>query len=160
MNSSSIFSVGNYLIDSNEVYIITNISDGRLYYRPAQDNGPHSTVTGSIPVDNAIAAGFRLPLTPAEIKRFLTELKAAKPAPIELLIESKSYRDLITPNDPFKVIPLLKQLWISQNQVIPSFSSNNRDTLENILAHLAVEFSLVTHSPVASIRKKFAAALS
>jgi len=159
MNPTSNYKVGSYLIDSDQIYKISKIEDGRLYYVPADVTGHHPSVTGSIPEINALTAGFRPLLDTKEIDRFFKEVAATKVS-TELPIDSKYYKEMTNPNDPFKVITLLKQLWVAKNQVNVNFSGNNRDTLENILAHLSYEFSLVTKKPAESMRKKIISALS
>ena len=159
MIPTSNYKVGSYLIDSDQIYKISKIEDGRLYYVPANTDGHHPSVTGSIPEANALISGFRPLITPKEVARFFTELAATKVS-TDLPIDSKYYKDQTNPNDPFKVLVLLKQLWTAKNQVNVNFSGNNRDTLENILAHLSYEFSLVTKKSQDLMRKKIIAALS
>ena len=158
MIPTSNFKVGSYLIDSDQIYKITKIADGRLYYIPASAEGHHPTVTGSIPEANALSAGFRPLISAKEVDRFFVELSKAKKS--AEIIDSKYYKDLTNPNDPFKTIPLLKQLWIGKNQVNVNFSGSNRDALENILLHLSYEFSLVTKKSQDLMRKKIIASLS
>jgi RNA polymerase-interacting CarD/CdnL/TRCF family regulator len=159
MTPTSNYKVGSYLIDSDQIYKISKIADGRLYYVPANSDGHHPSVTGSIPEANAVISGFRPLLGIKEIDRFFKEIVSTKVS-TELPIDSKYYKDVTNPNDPFKVIPLLKQLWIGKNQVNVNFSGNNRDTLENILFHLSYEFSLVTKKPAEAMRKKIISCLS
>lgn len=159
MTPKSNFKVGSYLIDSDQIYKISKIAEGRLYYVPANTDGHHPSVTGSIPETNAVTAGFRPLISHKEVDQFFTELAATKVS-TELPIDAKYYKDATNPNDPFKVITLLKQLWIGKNQVNVNFSGNNRDTLENILSHLSSEFSLVTKKSPETIRKKITDALS
>jgi RNA polymerase-interacting CarD/CdnL/TRCF family regulator len=157
--TSSNFKVGSYLIDSDQIYKITKIDEGRLYYVPANGDGHHPSVTGSIPEANALAAGFRPLLSAEEVKRFFSVLSSTKVS-VDLPIDPKYYKDTTNPNDPFKIIILLKQLWIGKNQVNVNFSGNNRDTLERLLEHLSYEFSLVTNKPKDTVRKKIISDLS
>ncbi|MFZ2152987.1 MAG: hypothetical protein WAV41_02925 [Microgenomates group bacterium] len=150
--------VGSYLIDSNQVYEIYKIAEDRLYYRPAIAGGNHATVTGSIPAANIDAAGFRPLLDAKQIRQFYIDLVKSKP--LDIPIDSKLYKDLIISNDPFKIIPLLKQLWKSKNTPLVNFSGSSRDTLEDIISHLSLEFSLSTDKSPDSIRKKILATLT
>jgi RNA polymerase-interacting CarD/CdnL/TRCF family regulator len=149
------FRVGDYIIDSEQIYVISKIDKDRLYYLPANTVDRNQTVTGSIPLANAISSGFRTLITPTEIKTFFKQL-AQKQIVVEPSepIDPKNYKEFICQNDPFKNIPLLQQLWITKNKIDTTFSSNNRLTLEAITGHLAEEFSLVTKKPVDSIKAK------
>ncbi len=149
--------VGSYLIDSNQVYSITKIVDDRIYYHPAVSGGNHPSVTGSIPAANAALAGFRPLLNADEIKKFFVELAKAKPSSEP--IDSKLFKDMVISNDPFKIIPLLKQLWKSKNQPNVNFSGTSRDTLEDIISHLTLEFSLSSKKTPELMRKKIMDAL-
>jgi RNA polymerase-interacting CarD/CdnL/TRCF family regulator len=150
------FRVGDYIIDSEQIFIISKIDKDRLYYLPANaKDDKYQTVSGSIPLTNAISSGFRTLITPAEIKSFFKQLAQKQPVlePPEP-IDPKNYKEFICQNDPFKTIPLLQQLWITKNKIDATFSSNNRLTLEAITTHLAEEFSLVTQKPAASFKDK------
>jgi RNA polymerase-interacting CarD/CdnL/TRCF family regulator len=157
MTTTNNIKVGSYLIDSNQVYSIYKIVDDRLYYRPAVSGGNHPSVTGSIPAANAALAGFRPLLNSDEIKEFFVQMAKAKPA--EEPIDSKLFKEMVITNDPLKIIPLLKQLWKSKNTPEVNFSGTSRDTLEDIISHLALEFSLSTKKSPESLRKKIMEAL-
>jgi RNA polymerase-interacting CarD/CdnL/TRCF family regulator len=149
------FRVGDYIIDSEQIYIISQLDKDRLYYVPANTKDKNQTVTGSIPLANAISSGFRTLITAAEIKTFFKQL-AQKQIVVEPTepIDPKNYKEFICQNDPFKTIPLLQQLWITKNRLDATFSSNNRLTLEAITSHLAEEFSLVIKKPADSLKAK------
>jgi len=149
--------IGSYLIDSNQVYSIYKIEDDRLYYRPAVSGGNHPSVTGSIPTANIAMAGFRPLLSPEEIKIFFTQLTKVRPATDP--IDSKQFKEQLINNDPLKIIPLLKQLWKTKNLPNTNFSGTNRDTLEDIISHLTLEFSVATKKSPEVIRKKIMASL-
>lgn len=152
------FRVGDYLIDSERIFVISSIDSDRLYYRPPASETDHQTVTGSIPTKNVTTAGFRSTLSAKEIKRFLSELSLSPPA--SEAVDPKAFKDLICQNDPFKLIPLIKQLWKLKNTPDTIFTSSNRDTLEGIISHLVSEFSLVTKQSPESIRRQITKALS
>ncbi|MBI2465438.1 hypothetical protein HYV64_04825 [Candidatus Shapirobacteria bacterium] len=149
--------IGNYLIDSNQVYSIYKIENDRLFYRPAVSGGNHPSVTGSIPEANIAMAGFRPLLSAEEIKTFFTQLIKVRPATEP--IDSKLFKELLINNNPLEIIPLLKQLWKTKNLPNTNFSGTNRDTLEDIISHLTLEFSLATKKSPDSIRKKIMASL-
>ena len=158
MALSQDFHVGDYLIDSERIFIISSIYSDRLYYRPPASETDHQTVTGSIPTKNVTSAGFRNTLSAKEIKRFLSDLSLTPPASDP--VDPKAYKDLIYQNDPFKLIPLMKQLWKLKMTPDIIFTSNNRDTLESIINHLSTEFSLVTKQPSDTIRRQITKSLS
>jgi RNA polymerase-interacting CarD/CdnL/TRCF family regulator len=149
MNSQ--FSVGDYIVDSDSIYIITKIDQGRIFYSPANTEGHHPSVTGSIPLDNLVSSGFRPLCAKTEIDQFFKELSQAKTGEI---IDSKLHKDLRCLNEPTKLIPLLKQLWTNKNNPDLNFSGSNRDTLEKIVDHLSREFALSLKQDPDKIRKK------
>jgi len=156
------FRVGDYIIDSEQIFVISKIDKERLYYLPANaKDDKYLTVSGSIPLQNALSSGFRTLITPSEIKSFFKQLAQKQPPrdPPEP-IDPKNYKEFICQNDPFKTIPLLQQLWITKNKIDTTFSSNNRLTLDAITSHLAEEFSLVTKKPAPSIKDKIIRILS
>lgn len=146
------FNVGDYIIDSDQIFVVSKIDQNRLHYRPTKAEGRYQSVTGSIPVQNVTSSGFRSLLTAKDFNTFITQLSLAK-ASLEP-IDPKFFKELLCQNDPFKIIPLLKQLWIHKNNPAVNFSGSNRDTLENILCHLTDEFSLVTGRSPESIRTR------
>lgn len=152
MNSPTPYRVGSYLVDSSQIYSIYKVADDRLYYRPAVKIDQHPSIIGSIPKDNVELAGFRSVLTKEEIDKFFTSLAKTK-APSEVY-DAKMTKEILISNDPFKVIPLLRQLHRIKSKGETDFTSTNRDTLEDILSHLSIEFSLSTKKSIESIRKK------
>lgn len=148
MNSQ--FSPGDHIVDSDAIYIITKIEQNRVFYKPV-DDGQHSSITGSIPLDNVITAGFRPLCSKHEIDEFFKQLSLAKKGEV---IDSKLHKDLRCLNEPTKLIPLLKQLWTNKNDPNQNFSGSNRDTLEKIVDHLSREFSLSLKQKPETIRKK------
>jgi RNA polymerase-interacting CarD/CdnL/TRCF family regulator len=146
------FNVGDYIIDSDQIFVVSKIEQERLHYKPTKAEGRYQSVTGSIPIQNVSSSGFRLLLAPKDFNSFITQLSLAKPS-LEP-IDSKLFKELLCLNDPFKIIPLLKQLWIHKNNPATNFSGSNRDTMESILRHLTDEFSLVTHKSPESIRTR------
>ena len=150
------FHVGDYIIDSDQIFIISKIDKDRLYYLPAnKEDDKYHSVSGSIPLANAISSGFRTLITPAEIKTFFKQLAKKQPVlEVPEPIDPKNYKEFICQNDPFQNIPLLQQLWITKNKIDATFSSNNRLTLETITNHLSEEFSLVTKKSPESIKAK------
>jgi RNA polymerase-interacting CarD/CdnL/TRCF family regulator len=157
MNAPHPYKIGSYLIDSNQIYTIFKISDNRLYYRPSDKTG-QSTVTGSVPQSNVALAGFRTPLAKADIEQFFTAL--SKSRNINSPIDQKLYKDIIIANDPFKLIPLIQQLWYNQNQANSTTSNSLKETLSSIITHLSNEFSLSTGKKPGFFQAKIIACLS
>ncbi len=153
------FKVGEYIIDSDQIFKVSKIDSDRLYYQPINTDGRYQTIHGSIPIKNVSSSGFRRLLSAKDFKNFIIELTKIKPAP-EFPIDSKMFKETLWENDPFKIIPLLKQLWLQKNKPNVNFSGNNRDTLESILTHLTDEFSLVTKKSPESIRNRIINAIS
>lgn len=152
------YRVGDYIIDSDQIFIVSKIESKRLHYKPTKAEGRYQSVTGSIPIENVTSSGFRQLLAPRDFNTFITQLSLAKAGPEP--IDPKIFKELLCQNDPFKIIPLLKQLWVHKNNPLVNFSGSNRDTLENILRHLTDEFSLITHKSPESVRTRIINAMS
>jgi RNA polymerase-interacting CarD/CdnL/TRCF family regulator len=152
------FNVGDYIIDSDQIFIVSKIEQERLHYKPTKAEGRYQSVTGSIPVQNVASSGFRLLLAPKDFNTFITQLSLAKVSPEP--IDPKLFKEILCQNDPFKIIPLLKQLWVHKTNPAANFSGSNRDTLESILRHLTDEFSLVTRKSPESVRTRIINTLS
>lgn len=156
MNST--FEVGAYLIDSDSIYIITKIDKDRLFYRPSNPVGRYASVSGSIPLQNILSSGFRSLLDKVQIHQFINLLSIKKPLPE--LIDPRTYKELCCLNNPTAIIPLLQQLWTSQNTPNTNFSGSSRDTFEHILNHLGEELAHVLKITPDTARKKLLSALS
>lgn len=152
------FSVGDYIVDSDQIFVVTNLSGDRLYYEPVKTEGSFRSITGSIPVQNVSSSGLRHLVSPAIIKDFFKKLTVK--CSNEILFDPKSYKDILYLNDPLKSAPLLQQLWKSKNKTDNNFTFNNHLTFDNIVNHLAEEFSLAAHKNPDYFRKKIISTLS
>lgn len=159
MSSDPVYIVGDYIIDADQIFVVTSISDGRLYYSPVDSEGRYQSVTGSIPIQNAASSGLRKVVSPKVIDSFFKELATATPVDT-ILIDSKFYKDILYLNDPLKVVPLLQQLWKSKVKNDNTFSFNNRLTFDNIVNHISAEFALVNPKPSDFFRKKIISTLT
>jgi RNA polymerase-interacting CarD/CdnL/TRCF family regulator len=158
MSKNTSFSVGDYIIDSDQIFVATRITADRLYYQPAKAEDRLQSVTGSIPLQNVLSSGLRHLISLETIKIFFKKL--AEPPPPEILFDPKSYKDTLYLNDPLKNVPLLQQLWKSKNKTDNNFTFNNRLTFDNIVSHLSEEFSLVSKKTPDYYRKKILSILS
>ncbi len=157
MSKKDFFSVGDYIIDSDQIFVVTKISSDRLYYKPAKDENSQ-TVTGSIPVENVFSSGLRHIVSHETIKDFFNKLSTSLSD--NDLIDTKLYKEVLYLNDPLKNVPLLQQLWKSKSKVNNSFTFNNRLTFDNIVNHLSEEFSLASSKTSDYFRKKIISILS
>jgi RNA polymerase-interacting CarD/CdnL/TRCF family regulator len=164
MKSTSGFSVGEKIIDSDHIYLVYEIKNQKvsasesreyLYYKPLSNSGPR--MTGAIPTNNAQKAGLRKLMSKSEIEGFLKTIK--KTSPLEI-IDYKIYKDILCLNDPVKTLPLLKALWIKKKEMNETFSRSDQEILETIMTHLVNEFSFVTKTDPDVVRKKLQQYLS
>jgi len=132
------FSVSDYIIDSDQIFIVTHITSDRLYYQPAKKEDCNQSVTGSIPIKNIASSGLRHPISSDIIKTFFKNLAINIPNPLPF--DAKSYKDILYLNDPLKNISLLQQLWKSKNKIDKNLSFNNRLTFEGIINHLSADY--------------------
>lgn len=158
MSPNFAISVGSLLIDSSQVYVVSQITEGRVYYHPVADpQDSRSQMTGSVPLTNIDLAGFRQLFTSKQIDIFYQTLASTK---TESIIDPKSFKDLTTSNDPLKLVPLIRQLWQEKDQSNSLLVNSHRDTLEKILSHICQEFSLVSKKSTDQVYKKIASILN
>ncbi|MBP9818009.1 hypothetical protein KBC75_04670 [Candidatus Shapirobacteria bacterium] len=147
------FKAKGYAIDCEQMYIIKKIEGDRLYYDSVKNDKNVHTISGSIPMANAISSGMRPLLSKEEVKEFFVEL-GKKVSVEEIPIESKFFRETICLNSPIKIVPILKQLALSKTQQPVGFVGSRRDTFETILKHLTDEFSVVLGEKPEKVREK------
>ena len=104
------FNVDDRIVDSDQIYVIFKIDEGKIYYRPVDNS--KSGCTGSIPTNNLVQACIRPLMTKSEVKIFLENLSKEKPLEVPLSTNSKInngafLKEVIYLNDPVKTAKLL-----------------------------------------------------
>lgn len=150
------FSVGEKIIDSDGIYVIFKIDEGRIHYRPVSDG--KNGCTGSIPIDNLIQACIRPLMSKAEIKLFWENLTDEKPLEIPFSNNSKVnngafLKDILYLNNPSKTAKLLIYL-AGLKKDLNKLSYSDQAVFDQALNHIVDEISVVTENPSRKIQEK------
>ncbi|MDD4026968.1 MAG: hypothetical protein PHO75_02140 [Candidatus Shapirobacteria bacterium] len=156
----NIFSVGDYIIDFENIYQISSEQDQKDYsgktlsyffYKPIESNGQNES-TYSTPVGNIFKSGLR-PLIGQDIVKKLYKEAEEKMDP-ESIIDYKSIKETLYQNDQSKSLVILKQLFLEKEKAPEAFSRTNKEILESILKHISNEIAFVTKKPIDKVREK------
>ena len=151
MKNMTVFSVGELISDSEQIYKIHKIDNGVMYYKPRVVEERHDSVECSIPMANADRAGIRKLLSKSDIDSFFEYL--GKIDVSGTTVDYKSVKDVLSINDPLKTVPILKLL-LKNKAGAANFSRSDEDLLGKILVHLTDEMSLITGVAQEKIRSK------
>jgi RNA polymerase-interacting CarD/CdnL/TRCF family regulator len=144
----NIFSVGDYIIDFENIYQISSQKDQQdcsgktmsyFFYKPIEVTNQNVT-TYSTPIGNIFKSGLR-PLINQDIVKKLYKEAQEKIDP-EAILDYKSIKETLYQNDPGKNLVILKQLFLEKEKIQES------------LKHLSSEIAFVTQKPIDKVREK------
>ena len=153
------FSVGDYIIDFENIYKIISEKDQQdlsgktlsyFYYEPIDES--NSRTTYSTPVNNIFKSGLRPLINQDVVKKIYRE--AEEKIDHDTIVDYKSIKETLYENDPGKSLIILKQLFLEREKVAEKFSRTNKEILESILKHISNEISFVTKKPTEKISEK------
>lgn len=156
----NIFSVGDYIIDFENIYQISSQKDQQdcsgktlsyFFYKPIEVTNQNVT-TYSTPIGNIFKSGLR-PLINQDVVKKLYKEAQEKIDP-EAILDYKSIKETLYQNDPGKSLVILKQLFLEKEKSAEAFSRTNKEILESILKHLTSEIAFVTKKPLDKVREK------
>lgn len=155
------FSTGSYLIDYEQIYIITDIKNQPeiVYYKPYLVSDKNKSLVCSIPADNLNRAGLRKLLDSTEIPSLLTSLSKpyiSTPSRFDL----KTAKEVFLSNNLVQIVPLLQNLWSATKSDTIKDDKNARALMESIINHLTEEIAFVTKSSSDSISQKITKSLN
>lgn len=162
----SLFSVGDYIIDFENIYQISSQKDqedfsGKIvsyfFYKPIKTTNQNET-TYSTPVDSIFKSGLR-PLISQEIAKKLYK-EAEEKIDRDILVDYKSIKETLYQNDPGKNLVILKQLFSEKEKAADSFSRTNKEILNSILDHISTEIAFVTEKPIETVQEKIVSLIS
>ncbi|MCW1949370.1 MAG: hypothetical protein KIH89_002905 [Candidatus Shapirobacteria bacterium] len=150
------YNVGDKIVDSDQAYVIFKIDDGKIYYRPI--NNDKSGCTGSIPINNLVQACIRPLMTKSEIKDFWENLSKEEPLDIPLNTNSKInngafLKDVLYSNNPIKTAKLLVYL-SALKKSLGKLSYSDQSVFDQALGRLVDEVAIVTETPSDKVREK------
>lgn len=156
----NIFSVGDYIIDFENIYQISSQKDQQdcsgktlsyFFYKPIEVTNQNVT-TYSTPIGNIFKSGLR-PLINQDVVKKLYKEAQEKIDP-EAILDYKSIKETLYQNDPGKNLVILKQLFLEKEKTLDTFSRTNKEILESILKHLTSEIAFVTKKSLDKVREK------
>jgi RNA polymerase-interacting CarD/CdnL/TRCF family regulator len=158
------FSVGDRIIDSEQIHIVTKIDNDMIYYQPATNtkNRQDNNCTCSIPLKNLALACIRPLLTKAEIKELLANLSQNEPLKVPIKTNnqygsSNFFKEILNQNIPAKTGALLVHLARVQKDL--KLSSGDQIIYDQALALLAKEISIVQDITIDAAKAKILASL-
>lgn len=159
-DAKNLFSVGDYIIDFENIYRISDKKDqtdssgktlSYFFYQPIEAEA-HNSATYSTPVENIFKSGLR-PLINIDVSKKLLKELEEKIDP-EAILDYKSIKETLYQNDPGKNLIILKQLFLEKEKSQEAFSRTNKEILESILKHLSSEIAFVSEKPIDKVREK------
>lgn len=158
MNNTSL-SVGDRIIDSDQIHLITKIENGLIFYKPL-----NSDYTSSIPLENLSLACIRPLLTKSEIKSFLENLPNEEPIKTTAnSVTNKQFnnnnllKEVLYLNNHIKTGKLLVYLSLLKKE--SDLSRSDQAIYDQALSHLAEEISVVNSISIDSAKNKILTAL-
>lgn len=157
---SSPFSVGDFIIDYENIYQISSQKDqtdysgktrSYFFYKPIGLNH-QKEATYSTPIGNIAISGFRALISADIVKKLYQE--AGSKIDHEAILDFKSIKETSYQNDPQKSLVILKQLFLEKSKAPSSFSKTSQEILEPILKHLCDEIAFVTNTPFEKVKQK------
>lgn len=156
----NIFSIGDYIIDFENIYQITSQKNQKnlsgeivpyFFYEPIELIRQGS-VTYSTPIENIFKSGLRPLIDQNTIKKLFRE--ASKKINHDSTLDYKSIKEILYQNDPEKSLIILKQLFLEKSKNPEKFSRTNRDILESILKHISNEIAFVNKEKIEKVSEK------
>jgi len=155
----NIFSVGDYIIDFENIYQITSQKDKKdlsgktlsyFFYEPIDELNNRTTY--STPIDNIFKSGLRHLINQDIVKKLYKE--AEEKIDHDAILDYKSIKETLYQNDPGKDLVILKQLFLERERIQEKFSRTNKEILESILKHISSEIAFVTKKPIETVQEK------
>jgi len=154
--------VGDMIIDSDQINVITKIDNGLVFFSPLikDVNVGKGEVICSIPTDNFSKAGIRFLLTKDEVKAFLKDLTTQKPLniPVYTNKNNNSLKEYLYLNNPTKTGQLL--IFLNHRQKDIPLSKFDQIIFDQAICHLAEEIAAVNETNLEVAKKQILASLA
>ncbi|MFA6519008.1 MAG: hypothetical protein WCV93_05180 [Candidatus Shapirobacteria bacterium] len=154
------YSVGDYIIDSSCIHLITAIKKQKsgdeeetyVFYEPVV--GSDKRYTSSIPIKNLTKSGTRKVLTAKQAEELMKSLKVKETTEIEY--DSMTAKEDVYRNEPERTVRVLKYFWKNSSTLNKIDSSLMWEILEN----LCKEVSFVTKKKVLAVKEEMVETLN
>ena len=153
--------VGDLIIDSEQVHVVSKIDGDNIHYTPLQIDGTKGSSSSFIPLANFSKACLRPLLTKSETKELLKQL--SKEAPLELPAStnqtntSNLLKEVLYQNDPLKNGRLL--IYLNSHLPKTELSRFEKLIFDQALDHLAAEISTATDTTIDAAKKQILSAV-
>lgn len=153
--------VGQMIIDSEQVHIVSKIENNNIYYKPLLKDSNKGSSSSFIPLNNFSKACLRPLLTKIEVKDLLkqlsNELPLEFPKPTNQTNTSNLLKEVLYQNDPLKTGQLL--IYLNSRAPETELSRFEKLIFEQALDHLVAEFSVVNNTPSDVAKKQILTAV-
>ncbi len=158
--NKSVFSVGDLIIDSDQIHTITKIENDVLFYKSSNDS--LNSCISSIPIKNLSLACIRPLLTKSEIKKFLENLNNKEVDKISFTTKnqfnnSNFFKEILYLNNPSRTGQLLVHLFKTEKD--SPLSKTDQNIFDQAISHLAKELSFVNKISVDTAKNQILTAL-
>ncbi|MDD4106437.1 MAG: hypothetical protein PHX84_00635 [Candidatus Shapirobacteria bacterium] len=153
--------VGDLIIDSEQVHVVSKIESDNIHYAPLRTDSSKGSSSSFIPLVNFSKACLRPLLTKTEVKDLLKQL--SKELPLELPVStnqtntSNLLKEVLYQNDPLKTGRLLIYLNLHSSDTV--LSRFEKLIFDQALDHLVAEISTATDTTVDAAKKQILSAV-
>lgn len=160
------FKVGDKVVRCGQVYKIFKIKEKKrikneenkiIFFRPYFRKRGNTTLIYSIPVTDIDKTDIRRPIPKKKLRQLLKSLsqKTERKIPVDII----KARVILSLNDPYENVKILKCLWKEKNDESTKFSKSKEDVFELAIENLIEETALIDGISPDDARKKIEAAL-
>lgn len=147
--------VGQMIIDSEQIHVVTKIENGNVHYDPLQKDSNKGNSSSFIPLVNFSKACLRPLMTKSETKEFLKQLLKEQPLDFPKSTNQTNttnlLKEVLYQNDPLKTGRLLIYLNLHATEV--ELSRFEKLIFEQAVTHLSSEVSVVNDIPLTAAKK-------
>lgn len=155
--SDDVYKIGDHIIDHERIYVIFDVRDGVVYFKPINIEKSAKEYSCSIPMANLIKAGFRKVLTKSEAKKIMQGLSDARVKPE--MFDIKLAKETQYANDWPKNIAILESIQQGDEKTGDGSSKAGKEMAEAIMSHMTSEIAFVTGNSAKKIRQTINQAL-
>jgi len=155
--NDNVCKIGDHIIDHERIYVIFEVKDGVVYFKPIGNENSTKEYSCSIPMPNLTKAGFRKVLTKSEAKKIMQGLSDVRVKPE--IFDIKSAKETQYANDWVKNIALIESIQQGDEETGDAFSKAGREMADTVMSHMANEIAFVTGNSVKKVRQIISKAL-
>lgn len=128
-----------------------------IFYKPYFKTQQNQTIICSIPVSSFSKTNKRKPLSKKDIVQLLEVL--TQPPTLKEPVNTAGAREILGSNDAFKIVKLVKRLWLEKEDPYKKFSRSKNNIYQKALKHLTQEVAVVLDLTPEKAKQKILAKL-